>query len=506
MRKLNLKNKVFIVVFSLIILGIIGLLVYAVKLVGNKGKEVYAVTSNTVLFANDSNQIDTKNGGRIEKKWSGDYYFLASNQDTYKLGKSSVVYETSNDTLTIFGDNYQVFKDGNVAKLKDSATINDLSVPYFYKLEDRVYLIVADEIYNEDKSIFANKYLLIYIDKQGNASVLNDVLNIKTINPMILYFGNFTFDIANEKLIVDEKSIDLKAIIGSTNEYVVPEKEEDVLNFDSNKLIESYNELVNDFNQYASNNKIKSYANNQVIQNNNTVINNNTTNNGETIINNNGGVSNSFSNNAVQAKNKTNLVKRVSLRGSISYPTFIDVSYIVTDPENKYQAVYLLVTGEINGEVATQKIILDKYDTKYRIVGLATNSEYSISLGYIEVVKDEDTGEKSLVDNIEDVINVRTTKTKYALKVEKISNGYVYFNYKMTSDYAFESGKIVLYAGGNMLDEVLIDTEAIKSEKGFEGRLKLEQSNLYEIRVEEAVYNGKNVNDRIVKSFAIPMP
>ena len=76
----------------------------------------------------------------------------------------------------------------------------------------------------------------------------------------------------------------------------------------------------------------------------------------------------------------------------------------------------------------------------------------------------------------------------------------------MTSDYAFESGKIVLYAGGNMLDEVLIDTEAIKSEKGFEGRLKLEQSNLYEIRVEEAVYNGKNVNDRIVKSFAIPMP
>ena len=470
MRKLNLKNKVFIVVFSLIILGIIGLLVYAVKLVGNKGKEVYAVTSNTVLFANDSNQIDTKNGGRIEKKWSGDYYFLASNQDTYKLGKSSVVYETSNDTLTIFGDNYQVFKDGNVAKLKDSATINDLSVPYFYKLEDRVYLIVADEIYNEDKSIFANKYLLIYIDKQGNASVLNDVLNIKTINPMILYFGNFTFDIANEK------------------------------------LIESYNELVNDFNQYASNNKIKSYANNQVIQNNNTVINNNTTNNGETIINNNGGVSNSSSNNAVQAKNKTNLVKRVSLRGSISYPTFIDVSYIVTDPENKYQAVYLLVTGKINGEVATQKIILDKYDTKYRIVGLATNSEYSISLGYIEVVKDEDTGEKSLVDNIEDVINVRTTKTKYALKVEKISNGYVYFNYKMTSDYAFESGKIVLYAGGNMLDEVLIDTEAIKSEKGFEGRLKLEQSNLYEIRVEEAVYNGKNVNDRIVKSFAIPMP
>ena len=174
MRKLNINNKMFILVFSIIILGIIGILVYAVRLVGNKGTEVYAVTSNTVLFASDSNQIDTKSGGKIEKKWSGDYYFLNNKQDSYKLGKSSVVYETSNDTITIFGDNYQIFKDGNVSLIKESNTINDTSIPYFYKLEDRIYLIIANEIYNDDKSIFANKYLLVYIDKQGNASVLND--------------------------------------------------------------------------------------------------------------------------------------------------------------------------------------------------------------------------------------------------------------------------------------------------------------------------------------------
>ena len=503
MRKLNVKNKMFIVLFSFIILAIIGILVYAVKLVGNKGSKVYEVTSNTVLFANDSNQIDTKVGGKIEKKWSGDYYYLASNQDTYKLGKNPVIYESSNDTITLFGNNYQIYKDGNVSLLKDSVTLNDLSVPFFYKLNDRVYLIVANEIYNEDKSIFASKYLLVNIDKQGNASVFNDMLNVKTINPMSLYFGDYIFDIANEKLVANEKTIDLKLIIGSTNEYVVPEKKEDIIDYDSSKLIESYNELVNDFNKYTSNHKIKTSANNQVVQNNNNVVVNNTTNNnGETIVNNN----NNASNDAVQAKNKTNLIKKVSLRGSISYPTFIDVSYIVTDPENKYQAVYLLVTGEINGVVTTQKIILDKYDTKYRIVGLSINSEYSISLGYIEVVKDENSFEKTLVDNIEDVINVRTTKTKYALKIVKISNGYVYFNFKMSSDYSFESGRVTLYAGGNLLDELPLDANAVKGEEGFSGKLKLEQANVYEIRIEDAIYNGKAVKDKIARSFAIPMP
>ena len=502
MRKLNVKNKIFIVLFSFIILVIIGILIYAVKIVGNKGSKVYDVTSNTVLFAADSNQIDTKNGGKVEKKWNGDYYYLASNQETYKLGKNPVVFDSSSEKITLLGNSYQIYKDGNVSLIKDIVTLNDLTVPLFYKLGDRIYLVISDEIYNDDKSIFASKYLLVYIDKQGNASVLNDLLNIKTINPMSLYFGDYVFDIANEKLLVDEKTIDLKAIIGSTNEYVVPLEKEEVLDFDSSKLIESYNELVNDFNQYANNHKIRSSANNQVVENNNVVINNSSGNGG--VIGNNS--SNSNSNNVVQVKNNTNLVKRVSLRGTISYPTYIDVSYIVTDPENKYQAVYLLVTGEINGTMSTQKIILDKYDTKYRIVGLSTNSEYSISLGYIEVVKDEDTLEKSLVDNIEDVINVRTTKTSYKLKILKISSGYVYFNFKMSSDYAFESGVVTLSAGGELIDQIPLDVDAIKKDEGFTGKLKLEQFNVYEIKIDEAMYNGKAVNEKIVKSFAIPLP
>ena len=141
--------------------------------------------------------------------------------------------------------------------------------------------------------------------------------------------------------------------------------------------------------------------------------------------------------------NKTEILKRVSLRGVVTSTAYIDVSYIVTDPENKYQAVYLLVTGNFDNNIRTQKIVLDKYDTKYRISGVAYNSEYTISLGYIEIVINED--EKSLVDNIEDVINVRTKNIDYSLTIDKIALGKVYFTYKMSSNYAFKSADMALF-------------------------------------------------------------
>ena len=128
-------------------------------------------------------------------------------------------------------------------------------------------------------------------------------------------------------------------------------------------------------------------------------------------------------------------MKKASLRGSISYPSYIDVTYIVSDIEDKYQAVYLLVTGVIDDVQTTEKIILDKYANTYRINGLSPKHEYSISLGYVERVKGVD-GNYTAQDVIEDVINVRTTKSDVALNIEKISKGHVYFNVKMTKNYA----------------------------------------------------------------------
>ncbi len=71
---------------------------------------------------------------------------------------------------------------------------------------------------------------MVIIDKLGNALLLNNEINAKTINEMIISTDEFSFDVANESLVYDNENIDLKKIIGSTNEHVKQEKENETTN------------------------------------------------------------------------------------------------------------------------------------------------------------------------------------------------------------------------------------------------------------------------------------
>ena len=486
---LNIKNKIYILIFSLIVIAIIAMLVISAKM-ANKDKTVakYEVSTNSVVFNQDTNLVDTSTGGVIEKKWDDDYYFVSNNQQSSNLGKNTIIYEKATEVIKVYGGSYRVSDTGNVVINGELTEINELKRTSFYKISDRVYLIVSPEIYTEDRSVYANKYLIVYIDKQGNASVLNDMLNLKTINPMSLVFDKYTFDIANEKLIVDNVSIDLKLINGSTNEYD-PNKNTKVAEYDDLKnLAGAYNKLVNDFNQYTKNNNLVVSANNQaIVTNNNYIIKQ--------------ASKTASSTAAKKVENKTQIAKRVSLRGAIASTTYIDVTYIVTDPEEKYQAVYLLVTGYIDGSLTTEKIILDKYDTTYRITGLAPKNEYSISLGYIEVITDS-SNNKDLSDNIEDVINVRTTKGNAKITLNKISSGEISFNFKMYEDYAFDDGKLVMYADNERIDSVNVDKAKALSSDGFNTKLKLgNEVSVYMIRLENTKFGGKEVDSGIYRKF-----
>ncbi|MBQ4262704.1 MAG: hypothetical protein IJB83_00470 [Bacilli bacterium] len=487
MRKLNGKNKLYLIIFTIIVIVITILLIFSIRISNKNGKIVYNISSNSVVFNSETNLLDTSSGGRITKKWNERYYYISSENNSYEIGTNPVIYELSKDEVQIFGNNYQVSQDGSIVENKNITVISDLKKPTFYKLSDRAYLIISSEIYNSDKTIYANKYLIVYIDKQGNASLLNDAINIKTINPLNLTFDKYTFDIANEKLIINETTIDLKLINGSTNEYK-PKKKEENIKVDLGELVDSYNSLVNNFQQYIDNNILNIGSNQQVSNNNNNIIINGTNNN------------NNNDNDKQQVINKTNITKMVSLRGAISYPTYIDVTYLVSDIEDKYQAVYLLVTGYINDVLTTEKIILDKYASTYRINNLSPKNEYSISLGYVELIKGVD-GTKTLTDVIEDVINVRTAKNDLSLTIEKISKGYVHFNVKMTNKYALESGKISLYADGAYSRSISIDTKKAIKTSGYSSKLLIPEGNILELRLEDAVYSGKKVDLNVRKKF-----
>lgn len=481
MKKLNNKNKLFMLLFSLIIIAIVVILVYSIKLSGDKGSltAVYALSTNSVVYDQNEVLLNTKDGGDLKKSWDSQYYYVDYNGNSHALGDRTVVYDKALEEIFMFGENHFVSSNGNITKNDDQTVVENMNEASFYKLDDRVYLIIAKEIYNEDKTIYTSNYLLVNIDKQGNASLLNDVTNLKTINPMKLTFNDYIFDIANEKLIVGGKEIDLKLINGSTNEYVFREKVK-VEDPNMADFINSYNKLVNDFTQYVNNT-------NMVISSTNQIVNN-------TIITNANG-----SNGANSSLNKTAINKRVSLRGILSYPTYLDVTYVVTDPEEKYQAVYLLITGVRDGEMLSEKILLDKYSTTYRIMGLLPKNEYTVSLGYVEV---SDDGNKSLYDYIEDVINVRTSPADMSIKVDKISTGgYVNCVFKMSDKYAIQSGRLVLLADGYEIASVNINTTQAKSSKGFEAKLKLDAGNIYEVIIEDAIYNSLPVDLDIREKF-----
>lgn len=484
-RKLNNRNKMFIGIFSIIVLAIIGILVVSVNLSSKNGSTVYTVSSNSVVFDSESNLIDTSLGGEVMKRWNDAYYYVSSEDDSYDIGDTPVIYEKTKNEVQIFGDTYQIYSDGSIIE-NTNLTTSNFSKTNFYKLSDRVYLVVSKEIYNADKSIYASNYLIVYIDKKGNASLLNDSINVKTINPMILIFDEYAFDIANEKLIIGDKSIDLKSINGSTNEYVEKTPEEEI-NVDLGDFVDKYNSLVNSFQQYVDNTTLLIGSSQQISTSNNFIVTDSSS-------------SSSSSSSGSSNSNLTNITKSISLRGALSYPTYIDVTYIVSDIADKYDAVYLLVTGYMDGQQTTEKILLDKYATTYRINDLEPKHEYSISLGYM-ITGTAVTGETTITDNIEDVINVRTTNNDMSLTIEKISKGYVYFNFKMSKNYAIESGKISLYTDERYQGAVSIDTTAAMSSNGYSGKIQLVDGTVMELRLEDAVYASKTVDLNVKRKF-----
>ena len=490
MRKLNTKNKMFIAIFSIIVLSMTLLIVVAVVQATKNARTVYDISSNSAIFDSETNLVDTSSGGTIAKRWDESYYYLNNNEEKYEIGNNPVVYEKATEELHIFGKNYQVQPEGNIIENTEVVDINDLSKTNFYKISDRVYLVVSPEIYNKDKSIYASKYLIVYIDKKGNASFLNDSINVKTINPTVLNFDKFTFDIANEKLIINDKSIDLKAINGSTNEYV-PKKENADVDVDIKDFANKYNELVNSFQQYVDKSSTIIGANQEVINSLNFIITDSSGSSGDTV---------KPETVIKPGINLTRITKKASLRGAVAHPTYIDVSYSISDVADQYQVVYLIVTGTINGEKTTEKIILDKYSTGYRVNGLTPRYEYTISLGYVEKIKDMN-GEEVPTDSLEDVINVRTTKPDISLEITKISKGYVYFNFKMTKEYALDSATVALYGDGLYVNsEPISPVEALKPE-GYTGKIKLSEASIIELKLEETKYSNQKVELNIKKKF-----
>ena len=290
---------------------------------------------------------------------------------------------------------------------------------------------------------------------------------------MILETPTFRFDVANEKLIFGENEIDLKKIIGSTNEY----KEMEIASQDENENQTQEQNTSQDttiINNGGSSTTIT--QNSETTQ----IINGGTNNNG---INNNQQGNNSNIQTGGEI-NQTPLDKSVSLRNVMPTSSTLIVSYNITDPEGKYQTVYLTVDGDVSKTIA-----LDKAQTQYVVTGLTPNAEYQVTMTSREINSDGTT-----TQNIEDSLTVRTAKIDSTMKITRIGINKIYFNFKMDSNYAFDSANVALYVDGAKVDTMAVDINQSVSASGWTSSFAYDYGGEVVIRIEDAIYNGSRVD------------
>lgn len=452
MRKLSTGNKTRFTIFTIIIIGIVIVLLIFLSKALQFEKEIYTISKEVALYDKDYEYVSLTSDAIIEKKWTGKYYLTEPETiQSYDLGTSVVAFDTIKNRLNLYGTFFEVGLDGEVSKRTKNTEISDLLNSKLYKIEDRKYLIVAQDISNTTQTIVTENYLIIIIDKSGNTLLLNNKMNIKTINALVLETDLFQFDVANEKLLVGDEKIDLKKIIGSTNQYVEPVKKVETENTEQGNQ--------NNSGRFATSSTSTSVT---IGSPTTAIINSNTgaTNTGTSItspttstpVTKPTSSNSNVTNNNEEKSNQRAIsnVKSVNLRSVNPGETYIDVQYSVIDPENEYQVVYILITGDNMNKM----IALDKSKDFYKITDLTQNTDYTLTLGY-KLIKSDSTIEEVQ----EDIINVKTQKLQGILKITKVTENKIYFNLKLDKNSSYDNAKVSITINGNKLKkQISVDT------------------------------------------------
>ncbi len=386
-RKYDMRNKrsfILILVLSIATICIFSLFIYKYL---KASKIEYKIAAGSIIQDVLKNYVNVEEDTSLRIKWNGNY-FLDYGEEKTSLGDKLIIYNTIDGSLKLYGTFYEIDENAKVIQHTDETILNNTTDAKFYKLDDREYLLVDSKIYSEDRKIEANNYLLVELDKLGNAKLSNNSLNLKTIAPTTLVTSKYTFDINNEILNFGKKDIDLKKIIGSTNEYV-PEVEED-----DEKKGGGTGEGTGEGNGGGTGTGI-----------------------GTGIGTGNGGAGTVINNqdygHLVDIGEVINKLKMTSIIRIVEGLNQIDVDYVVYDPYNEYKSVYVEVIG--SGKIET--LYLNRNDTHVTINNLSANTEYK--LNFVYTTSDPKTGE--LIPNNFESYELKTLMPEYTISIYKIS-------------------------------------------------------------------------------------
>lgn len=453
MRKYNNKTKkTMIIILSLFAIIIIIFSLFLKKSI-DIDRTAYTIMPGSILFDKDQNLITTNAEGILKIKWGGEYYLLYK-EENYNLGDHAIIYNSNTGDINLYGKYYEVDKTEKVEVVKGENIIKSSVKSKFYKLADRKYLIIDRTIQSEDSSFVTSNYLIVNLDKLGNATLLNDKTSFKTISPTILKTSSYQFDIANEKLNFGGEDIDLKKIIGSTNEY-----DEDTYNLNATPGDKEENPGDSTGTGEGTGSGggggagggsgeggsggsggtgTGSGAGGDGTGGNGTGGNgmggNGTTPGNSSGINNN--YDNNISDDVVQ--DIINATKNTSVIRISSDISSISVDYVVYDPKNEYKSVYVELENSSTSQ--TNTVYLSKTDTNIVINDLTPNVYYNLTFKY--TYYDES---KNLKEYTFDEVGLYTQIPQMVMSATKIINNKLYYKISLDKHYTITGGTVSLY-------------------------------------------------------------
>lgn len=512
MKKIERKNTAEFNIFgSIIVLILIALTISVVVVIKNQSGS-YIVPAGSCVYDVDNEYIPIDEEATLYQKSNGVYYLKTANKEVYTLGENAVVKDGEGRSIWVYGDLYEIAADGTVTVSSGCNELKDLSKPGLYKLADRKYLMTGANIVSTDEEYATNDYVYINIYKSGAAILMNDQSNQNIMRPIMLNSENLYLDISSEYAFYNNNLINLKNVLGSSNEY------------GGDALI--YVEGLVDDEQYQS-----AADTPDVI----------------TIVGGNGGSGGSGGNGGTGGTGglggtggyggsggnggsggtggvggaggtggnggdggtggdggkgsdaNVNALKWVKLVGVTAGIGTIDVDYVVTDITDDYVAVWLeVVHKDSSGKDVTNQIYLSKTDNQFTIRDCEPGTYYEVSLWYSAYYRTGgivgDAPEEKMVDSVK----VQTSSNLGNLEVVKQTENTIEFDMSLDNQYLIESGSVGLYrADGTEISHIVLDKNTIsEAAKGTVrlsvpiGSTALTGGERLYLQFKDVIYNG----------------
>lgn len=478
-RKLGKRNVRLFVLFSFLVLLVAALFGFGIWTAFSVDKNIYTVVSGTFTYDSDNSYVKLDSEGVLQQKWDKKYYLSVNSKEkaknkVYTLGNDVVLYNENENSLKLYGANFRIDTNGTVTFNDKEVDIASNTSPMFFKLDDRKYLMISKQIITEKKEIDTKDYLIVEIDKSGNALLLNNELNVKTLSTVSLKTSGYEFDVANEKLIMpnSKKTIDLKKVSGSSNQYVEPTKETKT----ADTTVASGGGGGGGGGGTTSTETVTSSGSSAATGSaGSTIISSTTTNRLEDL----------------------NIIKTARINSVTAYTSYLDVFYAVNDPKNEYISVYLIVEGTDGYE---NKLILNKNNTRYRIRNLTPNTEYTVSFGYTYASSENS---DILLEDTSNSFVIKTSKNQARIVVNKISGNQIYYTVYFDKSYAYEFATIVAYKNNIPIGRDTINVTQALSDSGYSSIIKCDSafSNKVVLKFEDCKFDGEDVESDIQTTF-----